>query len=328
MRMNPIYLLVLVCAVALLAACTPTEEVPSCAATLCEVGSTCIEGRGCVKEDNPVPPTEEEDLIGCTDPRPEICTMEYNPVCASVDNGIRCIQAPCPSTDWKTYATGCTACADKNVYGYKPGACNPEVDNNPADDEPEDTTPPRLAFTTCADPRSEMCTKEYNPVCGEDKDGDRSTKGNACTACADASVVGYWPGSCEQPPSDTPTMLDSDRILVCKTDRDETFAAQNGYACVDKCPTGTDQYGSQVGLACVPHAGKSEISLWATCEDASTCNGQRCVVADHVTSGGTISWSNTAESQRCAPDAYATFLLHTSGLTAIDENGDRSTAIA
>ena len=52
------------------------------------------------------------DLILCEEPRPQICTREYNPVCATLKNG---------ST--KTGSTGCTSCADPDVVGYKMGAC-------------------------------------------------------------------------------------------------------------------------------------------------------------------------------------------------------------
>lgn len=55
--------------------------------------------------------------------RPEMCTKEYRPVCAEVDNGIRCITAPCPSTDQKEFANGCTACADAKTHGYWPVPC-------------------------------------------------------------------------------------------------------------------------------------------------------------------------------------------------------------
>lgn len=62
----------------------------------------------------------------CESPRPEICTKEYNPVCAVKDTGIRCITTPCPSTKEISYATGCTACADSKVIKYKQGACEQE----------------------------------------------------------------------------------------------------------------------------------------------------------------------------------------------------------
>lgn len=55
----------------------------------------------------------EPDLELCTDPRPQMCTREYNPVCATLADG---------ST--KTYATGCTACSDPAVTGWVMGACD------------------------------------------------------------------------------------------------------------------------------------------------------------------------------------------------------------
>ncbi len=48
----------------------------------------------------------------CTDPRPEICTMDYRPVC-----GYRSDQVP------KTYSNGCSACSDTDVIGYQEGQC-------------------------------------------------------------------------------------------------------------------------------------------------------------------------------------------------------------
>jgi len=64
-----------------------------------------------------------QGALVCKDPRPEICTNEYEPVCANKDNGIRCVTTPCPSTDKVTYANACSACADKKVFSYVPGAC-------------------------------------------------------------------------------------------------------------------------------------------------------------------------------------------------------------
>jgi len=50
-------------------------------------------------------------FTACTDPRPQICTMQYDPVCAKLETGN------------KTYATDCTACSDPAVSGHYPGAC-------------------------------------------------------------------------------------------------------------------------------------------------------------------------------------------------------------
>lgn len=57
------------------------------------------------------------------DDRPQACTREYRPVCAEVDNGVRCVTTPCDSTDQKELANGCTACADAKTIGYWPVAC-------------------------------------------------------------------------------------------------------------------------------------------------------------------------------------------------------------
>ena len=50
--------------------------------------------------------------VGCSNPRPMVCTMEYRPVCASLLAGGE-----------KTYASGCNACADIAVSGYLSQAC-------------------------------------------------------------------------------------------------------------------------------------------------------------------------------------------------------------
>ncbi len=60
----------------------------------------------------PEQPPKQGAFVQCTEPRPQICTREYNPVCATLEGG-----------GTQTYATGCTACADAKVTGYSPGAC-------------------------------------------------------------------------------------------------------------------------------------------------------------------------------------------------------------
>ncbi|MFT5453290.1 MAG: hypothetical protein ACI9N9_002796 [Enterobacterales bacterium] len=60
----------------------------------------------------------------CTNPRPEICTMDYKPVCAARGTGARCITTPCPSTEKATYSNGCTACSDAKVNSYQLAKCD------------------------------------------------------------------------------------------------------------------------------------------------------------------------------------------------------------
>lgn len=49
----------------------------------------------------------------CSEPRPEICTQMYIGVCATLADGSE-----------RTAATGCTACADPDVVGWRPGECD------------------------------------------------------------------------------------------------------------------------------------------------------------------------------------------------------------
>jgi len=53
-----------------------------------------------------------------------------------------------------------------------------------------------IAGGVCADPRPEMCTREYRATCGVRRDGTRRNYGNACTACSDPDVVSQGPGPC------------------------------------------------------------------------------------------------------------------------------------
>jgi len=54
------------------------------------------------------------------------------------------------------------------------------------------------SLTACPDPRPQMCTMDYRPVCGELKDGSFKTFSNGCMACADLDVVGYRDGECAE----------------------------------------------------------------------------------------------------------------------------------
>jgi hypothetical protein len=60
---------------------------------------------------NPAPPPTSA-LIPCTDPRPQVCTMEYAPACGELAAGGQ-----------REYASGCNACAASEVTGYRMGPC-------------------------------------------------------------------------------------------------------------------------------------------------------------------------------------------------------------
>jgi len=53
-----------------------------------------------------------DNFISCQEPRPEICTMDYLPVCGALQSG-----------DKKTYANACVACSDTAVNGYTKSVC-------------------------------------------------------------------------------------------------------------------------------------------------------------------------------------------------------------
>jgi len=54
----------------------------------------------------------DKTFVACKEPHPQICTQDYRPVCGQLKDG-----------SFKTYSNGCSACSDKNVKGYRDGAC-------------------------------------------------------------------------------------------------------------------------------------------------------------------------------------------------------------
>ena len=57
-------------------------------------------------------PMGEQKMVACTEPRPQVCTQDYRPVCAMLHDG-----------GFKTYSNGCNACSDPSVTGYREGVC-------------------------------------------------------------------------------------------------------------------------------------------------------------------------------------------------------------
>ena len=72
----------------------------------------CLMGSMAIADQQSNEPKSENKQTVCTDPRPQVCTMDYRPVCAQMEDGSS-----------KTYANGCTACSDQLVTTYEEGVC-------------------------------------------------------------------------------------------------------------------------------------------------------------------------------------------------------------
>ncbi|MBA6411668.1 hypothetical protein H2508_00850 [Parahaliea sp. F7430] len=59
----------------------------------------------------PKPPLQSS-LVSCTSPRPQVCTMEYDPVCAVLEGDTE-----------QDYSSPCNACAHDLVISYVKGSC-------------------------------------------------------------------------------------------------------------------------------------------------------------------------------------------------------------
>jgi hypothetical protein len=52
-------------------------------------------------------------------------------------------------------------------------------------------------LTKCEEPRPEICTSIYDPVCGTLTDDTQRTFASACTACSVEEVDSYVQGACK-----------------------------------------------------------------------------------------------------------------------------------
>jgi hypothetical protein len=75
------------------------------------IAATCLSLGACASG-SPDKALALESATVCEDPRPQICTMDYIPVCATLENG-----------SVQTYSNGCGACADASVKFWVADAC-------------------------------------------------------------------------------------------------------------------------------------------------------------------------------------------------------------
>ncbi len=52
--------------------------------------------------------------------------------------------------------------------------------------------------TVCEDPRPQVCTMDYRPVCGTHQDGSVKTYSNGCGACSNPEVTFWIEGACPE----------------------------------------------------------------------------------------------------------------------------------
>lgn len=157
--------------------------------------------------------SDDEDRTYCdADNRPEICTLDYTPVCAHI--------ADCTGDDcWFTAGNACGACGNATVDYHIPGECSDDEEDN--DDR-----------TFCdADNRPDICTADYTPVCAhiDNCTGENCwfTAGNACGACGNETVDYHIPGECG--PGDDRTYCDpNDRPEVCTLEYNPVCAHTSG----------------------------------------------------------------------------------------------------
>jgi hypothetical protein len=56
--------------------------------------------------------SDMSELIKCPEERPEMCTMQYEPVCANLQDNTQ-----------QTFSNGCSACSGKETIAYQQGEC-------------------------------------------------------------------------------------------------------------------------------------------------------------------------------------------------------------
>lgn len=230
------------------------------------------------------------------------------------------------------FFTACAPAPTINSFMECVNAGNPVMESYPRQCSANGQTfteeiAPELHICTDEENAAEICTMDYNPVCGLVDNGircittpcpstDAVTYSNGCGACS-AGALGYYRGLCEEI-----------SFVVCGGETftgfdPEKFADDSGGICVEVCPGNYDAYMTQIGIEmCIISYNKETIEGWDICERSSTdCN---CVKAYETTKEEPIENAK----YRCVPEEYSERLLFRSGIDRLDEKGKQSVMIA
>lgn len=147
--------------------------------------------------------------------RSQICPMIFSPVCGIYDPAkVQCKKAPCG----KTYGNSCQACGDEKVQYWINGPCDSNTTDDLVNLNQEIMCENKDLFLSDI---NQICTKEYEPVCGLWNPNYRlcfkppcgQTFHNSCLACQNKNVDKYIKGKCSS--EDIVTLPIDDKPKTC-----------------------------------------------------------------------------------------------------------------
>ncbi|CAD8163016.1 unnamed protein product [Paramecium octaurelia] len=144
------------------------------------------------KPKNPV----DDIIINCTEPRPEICTLEYTETCAFISTP--CLSESC----MKSAGNYCEACSRKEVVGYVKQSCSNYLNKFIEDyDYPEyKDNNKNQEKRFCSTQKPSSCDDVVKEVCATYNCNDTTCLKeyqNECQACLDSTTVSYVSGKCQ-----------------------------------------------------------------------------------------------------------------------------------
>ncbi|CAD8181972.1 unnamed protein product [Paramecium pentaurelia] len=148
-----------------------------------------------LKEDPQIPPIDD-NIIYCTEPRPEICTKDYRETCAL-------ISTPCFSEScMRSAGNYCDACSKKDVVGYVKQTCAKYQQTYIQDKEikSDNQNENQVIQQKCSAQKPSSCDNIVKEVCVTYKCNDTNCLKeyqNECQACLDSTTISYSYGKCQ-----------------------------------------------------------------------------------------------------------------------------------